>query len=362
MFIQEWEQEWDIVVKAAEDRRLDNQNTQPQYGDLLYECLEEIHIFVLANVLKRPIIVLAESVIRGITGTSLAPNNFRGIYLPLLWKPAECVRTPIILAFCDNHFAPLVSIKDMEDLAEDACPLVTFDLESFHIHFLLQHEEGVVHRILQSYLNVTEVTYTRPDGVAMVLAAKMDYEPMPENEDLLRHYMHFAEKQYRDYVRSRLAEKHSITTSSQLPHTPNKEVNQGMGELNLRVNNSEESDQEEVKAGHRGQAQGTVTGKGRVNEVLARKQDDQATIPGLSKPTKLCVVCHKGPAHTRLNGQCSHCYATMATEPAEPRVEKRNELTEPTAPTQSLVTNETPSPSLLELSWRQGSLTNTYVG
>ena len=331
----EWEQEWEMVVKAAEDLRRDNTSESPNYGDLQYECLEEIHIFVLANVLKRPIIVVGDSVIRGITGASLAPNNFRGTYLPLLWKPDECIKTPIVLAYCNNHFAPLVSFRDSEDLAENACPLVTSELEPFHVHFLVPHEESVVHRILQSYLHITELTYTRPDGLAMVLAAKLTYTPIPERLDLMKHYMYFAEKQYREYVRYKSSGgRDPHATQAKSPASPYKEVKRDLGDLHLSVTVSGEEDQEvrrqepggsSLSAGHVGHEQGSLAD---------------------TRQAHLCSVCGTGPANQRYGGQCSQCYGSMVGE--------HGAVPAPSAPTQSLITNLPPSPSLLETySWRR---------
>ena len=67
-------------------------------SDPLYESLEEIHVLVLAHVLRcdditltfsnpsqlrRPIIVIADTVLKDAFGEALAPIPFGGIYLPL---------------------------------------------------------------------------------------------------------------------------------------------------------------------------------------------------------------------------------------------------------------------------------------
>ena len=51
--------------------------------DPLYESLEEFHVFVLANILQRPILVVADTVLRDADGEAFAPIPFGGIYLPL---------------------------------------------------------------------------------------------------------------------------------------------------------------------------------------------------------------------------------------------------------------------------------------
>ena len=68
-------------------------------SDPLYESLEEVHVLALAHVLRcndmifyvksvtfplrRPIIVIADTVLKDAFGEALAPIPFGGIYLPL---------------------------------------------------------------------------------------------------------------------------------------------------------------------------------------------------------------------------------------------------------------------------------------
>jgi len=46
--------------------------------DYMFESLEEFHVFVLAEVLKRPIIIFADSVMRDVEGNPLSPVPFGG--------------------------------------------------------------------------------------------------------------------------------------------------------------------------------------------------------------------------------------------------------------------------------------------
>lgn len=48
-----------------------------------YESLEEIHVYVLANNIRRPIIIYSETILRSYQGEALSPIEFGGIYLPL---------------------------------------------------------------------------------------------------------------------------------------------------------------------------------------------------------------------------------------------------------------------------------------
>lgn len=65
--------------------------------------LEDIHIFGLANLIKRPIIIISQK-----TVSDIQQCDLRGIYLPLLRKAEECIKDPIIVAYHNYHFMPLL--------------------------------------------------------------------------------------------------------------------------------------------------------------------------------------------------------------------------------------------------------------
>lgn len=50
---QNWEEEWEKIVKMASPASSSN--------GLQFDSLEDIHIFILSNILRRPIIVIAGS-------------------------------------------------------------------------------------------------------------------------------------------------------------------------------------------------------------------------------------------------------------------------------------------------------------
>jgi len=77
----------------------------------VYESLEEFHVLVLAHVLRRPIIVIAETMLKDSSGSALAPIPFAGIYLPLECNPSKCHRSPLLLAYHASHFSPLVFMQ-----------------------------------------------------------------------------------------------------------------------------------------------------------------------------------------------------------------------------------------------------------
>ena len=168
-----------LVKRMAEDK------PNPRQANMLaFESLEEIHIFVLANILRRPIIVLAEPLIRSVYGSTVAPNNCGGIYMPLLLPPGDCVKTPIVLGFESNHFAPFVGGGIQDDrraTTQDAVPVVTNNLEPLHIHFLSSQEEQQATGLLTNYLNLVEVK----SGEQYILSASLQYHQIDAALDLM---------------------------------------------------------------------------------------------------------------------------------------------------------------------------------
>lgn len=182
-----------MVDISSPERRLD------QTMGLPYECLEEFHIFVLANILRRPIIVLAENMWRDAAGKSLQPLNFSGIYLPLGWDPKDCFRHPILLGYHHQHFSPLLCTgpptdKEVKDVY--CVSLVDHEFERFPIHFLEEGEEGRVNQLLQQYLTCETVGFRdRP-----VLCARLATDYPKEELDVFQSYLNLAEMRYRMYT------------------------------------------------------------------------------------------------------------------------------------------------------------------
>lgn len=81
-------------------------------SSMMYESLEEIHVLALAHVLKRPIIVVADTILRDMNGEALAPIPFGGIYLPLEIPAEECHKSPLLLTYNAGHFSALVTMQD----------------------------------------------------------------------------------------------------------------------------------------------------------------------------------------------------------------------------------------------------------
>ncbi|XP_054719897.1 OTU domain-containing protein 7B-like [Uloborus diversus] len=153
----EWKREWSTLLKMAstEPRLLPSQkrnySESSNKGPLLavpeeeiqpdiYESLEEFHVLALAHVLRRPIIVIADTVLKDVTGEPFAPIPFGGIYLPLECPPAECLRSPLCLTYDAAHFSALVAMEkeayaDKTPHPPAAIPLIDSDHKLLPIQF-----------------------------------------------------------------------------------------------------------------------------------------------------------------------------------------------------------------------------------
>ncbi|KAF7241509.1 OTU domain-containing protein 7A [Varanus komodoensis] len=122
---EEWEREWNELLKLAssEPRTHFSKNGGTGGGvdnseDPVYESLEEFHVFVLAHILRRPIVVVADTMLRDSGGEAFAPIPFGGIYLPLEVLPNRCHCSPLVLAYDQAHFSALVSMEQKDQQRE----------------------------------------------------------------------------------------------------------------------------------------------------------------------------------------------------------------------------------------------------
>ncbi|XP_063305213.1 OTU domain-containing protein 7A [Pelobates fuscus] len=113
-----------------ENRRVENAE------DPVYESLEEFHVFVLAHILRRPIVVVADTMLRDSGGEAFAPIPFGGIYLPLEVPPNRCHCSPLVLAYDQAHFSALVSMEQKDQQREQAViPLTDSEHKLLPLHF-----------------------------------------------------------------------------------------------------------------------------------------------------------------------------------------------------------------------------------
>ncbi|XP_067105252.1 OTU domain-containing protein 7A-like [Osmerus mordax] len=140
---EEWEREWNELLKLAssEPRTHNSKNNNTTGGvdnseDPVYESLEEFHVFVLAHVLRRPIVVVADTMLRDSGGDAFAPIPFGGLYLPLEVPPNRCHCSPLVLAYDQAHFSALVSMEQKDQHREQAViPLTDSEHKLLSLHF-----------------------------------------------------------------------------------------------------------------------------------------------------------------------------------------------------------------------------------
>lgn len=109
----EWLKEWKMVSELLDVNETDQMKS-----------LEDIHVFGLCNMLKRPIIILAGKFIYNADGEELSPNEMRDIFLPLIYESDECIQNPLVITYGSSHFQPLSTTAGNEAFM---LPLVDFD-------------------------------------------------------------------------------------------------------------------------------------------------------------------------------------------------------------------------------------------
>ncbi|XP_027869307.1 OTU domain-containing protein 7B isoform X1 [Xiphophorus couchianus] len=139
---EEWQKEWNELLKLASSEPRIHYSTNGTNGaessdEPVYESLEEFHVFVLAHVLRRPIVVVADTMLRDSGGEAFAPIPFGGIYLPLEVPAAKCHRSPLVLAYDQAHFSALVSMEQKDSSKDQAVviPLTDSEHKMLPLHF-----------------------------------------------------------------------------------------------------------------------------------------------------------------------------------------------------------------------------------
>nr|CCA62926.1 putative tumour necrosis factor-induced protein 3 [Fredericella sultana] len=167
--------EWDELERAA---------LAPTEPHKMLTFLESVHVFALANMLRRPVIVYGSDSITNDKGEAIDRNRMVGIYLPLLVLPESCTMSPIILFYGGNHFVPLLHLDD--DAAEvhrvKAVPLCNKKLESLPVKFMKNSERVGHKQLLSKYLQTIELPLSSnsPSGDASVPCAKMKFIALDE--------------------------------------------------------------------------------------------------------------------------------------------------------------------------------------
>lgn len=186
--MQTYNVEWENVIKATDDV------SSPDSHGLPYQTLEAIHLYVAANSLRRPIIVLSDTVARSVFGQSIQQNHIGGVYLPLDTPAERCYKSPLVIGYSMNHFAPLVFEQDrsVDTVEMQAVPLVTQAVNMLECKFLLPNEEADGVKCLQAYLNLKEVVF---DGTT-IPAAVMNHCPVPDCVNIVSAFTKNCERKF----------------------------------------------------------------------------------------------------------------------------------------------------------------------
>ena len=197
--------EWDSTVSSASGTRQSNSSSTV----LPYDSLEEIHIFVLANLLRRPIIIVCDSVLRSFTGSLMADNNLSGIYLPLLSSHQECIHYPLVVGYDYSHFVPLVNYENSHQSDEtcafesqkaqepiQAIPLVDHLLHHLPTHFLTNEEASRVDELKELYLKLSYVHMELGETVENIPVATLSRINIFNDCDILKPFFCYLEKMY----------------------------------------------------------------------------------------------------------------------------------------------------------------------
>ncbi|XP_018595220.1 OTU domain-containing protein 7B isoform X2 [Scleropages formosus] len=147
---EEWQKEWNELLKLASSEpkmqhsgSYDSMQAEVKSSEMpIYESLEEFHVFVLAHVMRRPIIVVADTMLKDSEGEAFAPISFGGIYLPLEVPAIECQSTPLVLAYDNGHFSALAFIEQKDSFQRHAAiPLTDSEYNLLPIHFAVDPGE-----------------------------------------------------------------------------------------------------------------------------------------------------------------------------------------------------------------------------
>ncbi|XP_030562654.1 ubiquitin thioesterase trabid [Drosophila novamexicana] len=188
----QWEEDWSTLLSLA---------SQPG------SSLEQLHIFALAHILRRPIIVYGVKYVKSFRGEDIGYARFEGVYLPLFWEQNFCTKSPIALGYTRGHFSALVPMEPFSridgrrDEAEDVTylPLMDCELKLLPIHFLTQTEVGNEETMMRQWLDVC-VT----DGGLLVAQQKLSKRPLlvaQMLEEWLNHYRRIAQVITAPFVR-----------------------------------------------------------------------------------------------------------------------------------------------------------------
>jgi len=202
-------------------------------------ALDGAHIFVLSNVLRRPIICHAPPDVEG--GESrhalTVPFRMSGIYLPLLWDAAETSPDPLVIVYTRGHFTALSPVEPLTGSGVVAIPLYDSQRASLPVPYAAiasgnsdcwigwaglppahagKAEELMVdissrdcRDVLERYLTVTSNAHGLSAAMRVPAPELADKSGATINtDDILEFYVQVLQKS----IRKKLAECHDVVT------------------------------------------------------------------------------------------------------------------------------------------------------
>ncbi|XP_043588204.1 ubiquitin thioesterase trabid isoform X2 [Bombus pyrosoma] len=215
----QWQEDWESLLATA---------AQPG------SALEQLHVFALAHILRRPIIVYGVKYVKSFRGEDIGYARFEGVYLPLLWEPSFCIRSPIALGYTRGHFTALVPIEPYTSsripplsshggvglgggngplqqlqiqMQTTFMPLMDREHKLLPIHFLSLEEVGREESILKEWLDVC-----RTEGGVLVAQQKLHKRPLlvaQMLEEWLNHYRRLAQTNNAPFLRPAVLQDYS---------------------------------------------------------------------------------------------------------------------------------------------------------
>ena len=192
--------EWSEVINMRQSAKINesnqstnnsNSSTTTSSSSLVY--LEDIHIFALANLLRRTIIIISLPTLKNIEDIHL-----RGIYLPLLNDPTTCCKDPIVIAFHNFHFMPLLFAFDEHQLEtlSDISSNVKYNDKYFHFDNLVNTPESM--SIDETYEKAMDFSTSSSNNVMMKRKLNKFFNFLPlvyfnSNEKMKIHFLNESE-------------------------------------------------------------------------------------------------------------------------------------------------------------------------
>lgn len=202
----QWQHDWAVLLSLA---------SQPGAS------LEQMHIFALAHILRRPIIVYGVKYVKSFRGETIGYARFQGVYLPLLWERSFCWKTPITLGYTRGHFSALVPMEPDTDVMIGAganidsneddqiiyLPLIDSEGKLLPVHFLSRSEIGREESIIREWLDCCVTK-----GGVLVALQKLGKRPL-----LVKQMVDEWLDHYRQLSQHMVATSHQASISSSAP-------------------------------------------------------------------------------------------------------------------------------------------------